>query len=90
MTGHSYNQFVIRAERRDELQAHLSECGIGSAIYYPLPLHVQECFADLGMGPGDLPVSEKAAAETLAIPIFPEITEAQQNIVVDACVEFYG
>jgi len=90
VSGHSYALFVIRADRRDELQEHLSARDIGSAIYYPLPLHVQECFADLGQGSGDLPVSEKAAAETLAIPLFPEITEDQQQAVVDACREFYA
>lgn len=88
--GHSYNQFVIRAPDRDGLQRHLTGAGIGSAIYYPLPLHVQACFADCGMGPGDLPESERAADETLAIPIFPEIEEAQQAAVVEACRGFYG
>jgi len=88
--GHSYALFVIRAERRDELQKHLTTRDIGSAIYYPLPLHVQECFADLGLGAGDLPISERAAGETLAIPLFPEITEDQQRVVVDACGEFYS
>lgn len=88
--GHSYALFVIRAERRDELQKHLSARDIGNAIYYPLPLHEQECFADLGLRSGDLPHSEKAASETLAIPLFPEITEGQQQTVVDACQEFYS
>ncbi len=88
--GHSYALFVIRAQRRDELQKHLSARDIGNAIYYPLPLHEQECFADLGLGAGDLPHAEKAASETLAIPLFPEITEAQQQAVVDACEEFYN
>ncbi len=72
-----YNQYVIRVPRRDELQAHLKAQGIGTAIYYPLSLHEQACFADLGHKTGDFPESEKAAAETLAIPIYPELTDEQ-------------
>ena len=90
VSGHSYNQFVIRAAHRDDLRVYLSKHGVGNAIYYPRPLHMQECFAHLGLGPGDLPVSEKAAEETLAIPIFPEINIDQQREVVEACVHFYG
>ena len=88
--GHSYNQFVIRAAHRDDLRVHLNKHGIGNAIYYPRPLHMQECFAHLGLNSGDLPVSEKAAEETLAIPIFPEINIDQQREVVEACVHFYA
>ncbi len=88
--GHSYNQFVIRAERRDELRSHLETRGVATAIYYPLPLHLQRCFSGLGLGPGDLPESERAARETLALPMYPEISEAQQRHVVAACREFYG
>ena len=87
--GHSYNQFVIRAAHRDDLRVHLNKHRIGNAIYYPRPLHMQECFAHLGLNSGDLPVSEKAAEETLAIPIFPEINIDQQREVVEACVHFY-
>ena len=83
-----YNQYVLRVPRRDELQAFLKEAGIGSAIYYPLSLHEQECFAPLGHKTGDFPESEKAAAETLAIPIYPELTGEQKQYVVDKIKEF--
>lgn len=84
MERHVYNQFVIRvqASRRNELRGHLQACQIGSAVYYPLPLHLQPCFHDLGYHEGDLPVAELAAKETLALPVFPELSEAQQRQVV--------
>lgn len=84
------NQYVIRAPKRDELQAHLKEQGIGTAIYYPLGLHEQECFAALGYGKGDFPETERAAAETLALPIYPELADEQLIYVADTVKGFLG
>ncbi len=85
-----YNQYTVRAQRRDELQAYLKERGIGSAIYYPLPLHLQPCFAYLGYQAGQFPEAERASAEVLSLPVFPELTADQRDVVVAAVRSFYG
>jgi dTDP-4-amino-4,6-dideoxygalactose transaminase len=85
-----YNQYTVRAERRDDLQAHLKARGIGSSIYYPLPLHLQPCFAYLGYREGQCPEAERASREVLSLPIFPELTRAQLDEVIGAVRAFYG
>jgi len=85
-----YNQYTVRADRRDGLQAHLKGKGIGSAIYYPLPLHLQPCFRYLGYREGACPESERAAREVLSLPVYPELTRAQQDEVIGAVRSFYG
>jgi dTDP-4-amino-4,6-dideoxygalactose transaminase len=87
--GHIYNQFVIRAPRRDALRAHLTAAGIGTEVYYPLALHLQPCFADLGLRPGAFPHAERATQEVLALPIYAELTLAQQGTVVEQIANFY-
>jgi dTDP-4-amino-4,6-dideoxygalactose transaminase len=88
--GHTFNQYVIRAPRRDELRNFLTERGVGAAVYYPLPLHLQPCFECLGYAEGDFPVAEQASREVLALPVFPELTEGEQEEVVQAIEEFYA
>jgi dTDP-4-amino-4,6-dideoxygalactose transaminase len=86
---HVYNQFVIRARDRDRLREWLSERGVGSEIYYPLPLHLQACFKDLGHKGGDFPESERAAKEALAIPVYPELDPKAQIYIVETIASFY-
>lgn len=88
--GHTFNQYVVRVPRRDELRAHLSQRGIGCAVYYPVPLHLQPCFAGLEHVEGDFPVAEKASREVLALPVFPELDPTEQAEVVGAIAEFYA
>ena len=85
---HIYNQFVIRSTKREELRAHLATAGVGTEIYYPKPMHTQPCFASLGHTEGDFPVSEAASRETLAVPIYPELTKEQIAYVADRVREF--
>jgi dTDP-4-amino-4,6-dideoxygalactose transaminase len=87
---HIFHQYVIRVPERDRLRQFLAEEGIGTDIYYPVPLHLQECYSFLKYRRGDLPVSEKASEEVLALPIYPELTEDQQTVVVDRIKAFYN
>jgi dTDP-4-amino-4,6-dideoxygalactose transaminase len=86
---HIYNQYCIRTPRRDELRAHLAKAEIGAEIYYPLPLHMQQCFAYLGHEPADFPESLRASRESLALPIYPELAEEQLAYVVETVARFF-
>ena len=90
LVGHIYNQYVIRAKDRDELRACLTEANIGTEVYYPLALHQQQCFVELGYKAGDFPESEKAAAETVALPVYPELDQSQMDHVVEKINSFYA
>lgn len=88
--AHIYNQFVIRADRRDSLREYLTKRGVGTEVYYPLPLHLQKCYKHLGYKEGDFPIAEKAAKEALALPIYPELKQHQIDYVVDRIASFYS
>jgi dTDP-4-amino-4,6-dideoxygalactose transaminase len=87
---HIFNQYVIRSTSRDQLQAFLQKKGVGSEVYYPVPMHLQDCFAYLGIKAGAFPESERAAKESLAIPVYPELNDAQARYVVESIAEFVG
>jgi dTDP-4-amino-4,6-dideoxygalactose transaminase len=86
---HVYHLYMIRTKYRDELSTHLKFHGIGNEIYYPIPLHLQECFSEMGFNPGDFPQSENTAMETLSLPIYPELSEEMLSRIVDIIVDFY-
>ena len=87
---HIFNQYIVRVQSRDALKSFLSERRIGTEIYYPVPLHLQPCFAYLGYKIGEFPHSETAAAETLALPIYPELSEAQLEHVSSSVQSFFA
>lgn len=87
--AHIYNQYVLRVPQRDALQEYLNAHRIGNAIYYPIPLHLQECYAQLGHVVGEFPESERAARETISIPVYPELTQEQQDYVITMIKKFY-
>jgi dTDP-4-amino-4,6-dideoxygalactose transaminase len=90
--GHVWNQYGIRVHSglRDAMRRHLTEMGIGNEVYYPVPLHQQECFRELGYATGSLPETETASAEILHLPIYPELTESEQDTVIEGIKRFYA
>lgn len=86
---HVYNQYTVRVSKRDDLRAHLKEKGVGTEIYYPVPMHLQNCYQDLGYRKGAFPLSERAAEEVLSLPIYAELTDAQLTYVVDMMADFF-
>lgn len=86
---HVYNQYTIRAERRDALRDHLNARGIGTAVYYPVPLHLQDCFVELGFRKGDLPIAEALSDEVVSLPVYPELTSEELDLVVRGIRSFY-
>jgi dTDP-4-amino-4,6-dideoxygalactose transaminase len=87
--SHIFHQYVVRCKNRDALQAHMKAAGIGTEVYYPVPLHEQECFSPLGYAPADLPESHTAAKDTLALPVYPELSDEQREFVVATMASFY-
>ncbi|HMN25348.1 MAG TPA: DegT/DnrJ/EryC1/StrS family aminotransferase [Ignavibacteriaceae bacterium] len=87
---HIYNQYIVRVDKRDELREFLTKNEIGTEIYYPVPFHLQECFKELGHKKGDFPISEFAADKSLALPIFPELSDEQLIYVVETFKEFFN
>jgi dTDP-4-amino-4,6-dideoxygalactose transaminase len=86
---HIFHQYVVRLpEHRDAVMKYLAQCGVGTKVYYPIPMHMQPCFASLGYKEGDFPEAENAARQTMALPCFPELTEEQQQYVVDVLARF--
>jgi dTDP-4-amino-4,6-dideoxygalactose transaminase len=90
LNEHIFHQYTVRVPKRDELQAELKAKGIGNAVYYPLALHLQPCFAHLGYQRGSLPVSEAAMESVISLPIYPELTREQQDAVIEAVLGFYA
>jgi dTDP-4-amino-4,6-dideoxygalactose transaminase len=86
---HIFYVYALRVRQRDRLRAYLSEHGVGTDVYYPMPLHLQPCFASLGYRKGDFPAAERAAEESLALPMYPELSEAQQVYIVTQIADFY-
>ncbi|HEX8897241.1 MAG TPA: DegT/DnrJ/EryC1/StrS family aminotransferase [Chthoniobacterales bacterium] len=87
---HVYHLFVVRVgDKSEAMRAHLSARGVGNGVYYPVPLHLQKCFAYLGYTRGDFPMAEAAAAETIALPMYPELSDAQLEFVVSAVTDFF-